>query len=454
MTNKKIKDLVEAPNSSARKQQGKINWKYVLVVVGIAVLAGAGTWVYCCCFDQGFTETLYLSKTTREPEELEEEIIDELAKAENALSGFMEKRINGYSWKVPSYLTENAKEEYSLSGLILIDTVNSHFSSFEILEKKKIKPGEFRFKVRIYKRYTSGTCLGQSCTRGEPTGYLNETLIVIKGQDKYLVDSVEKGQYMDFEQTEFEECKNIKEIARGENGYGVLERTKGFNYEDYLPPDIPKDNATCFTADFNDDGQLETFIIGFYEGWEAGVHYAVFENEEKIASLDYNPEDKSGLPNPRMCLNEKGTEINFLELANIDDDQEEELFLDMGCRGERGQFQVIVLDVNISGKEIEVVKLVDKNGEIKDAVSYMGATSAMSGHSFQIKDLDGDGRKEVIELEDGYQRELEEWEKSDPTIRFEEKYMTKHQRIVYQWNRSLLAYNEGLSMKVLQEEFD
>jgi len=104
--------------------------------------------------------------------------------AEGVVVAFMEVRIQRDQELALSWLTDNAKGEYlSRSDLPLTGLSNPHFANFEILEREKISDTQFRFKVRIYEEYTG---------RGR-VGYFDETLIVIKSEDKYLIDSFERS---------------------------------------------------------------------------------------------------------------------------------------------------------------------------------------------------------------------------------------------------------------------
>ena len=98
---------------------------------------------------------------------------------------FMKARIERNMEKASSFLTDNAKTQYSSGKLTLLGTSNPHFADFKILETQKLNATQFKFKVRIYEEYT-----GQG-----KVGYFDETLTVIKKGDRYLIDSVERSEY-------------------------------------------------------------------------------------------------------------------------------------------------------------------------------------------------------------------------------------------------------------------
>ena len=118
---------------------------------------------------------------------LEKSIEERLA--EGVIVAFMEARIQRDQELALSWLTDNAKGLYlSRSDLPLTGLSNPHFADFELFEREKLNDSQFRFKVRIYEEYT-----GQG-----RVGYFDETLIVIKSRERYLINSVERSEYTNF----------------------------------------------------------------------------------------------------------------------------------------------------------------------------------------------------------------------------------------------------------------
>ena len=106
--------------------------------------------------------------------------------AESAVVAFMEARIQRDEELALSWLTDNAGGQYlSRSDLPLTGLSNPHFADFEVLEREKLDDTQFKFKVRIYEEYTGQVRVG----------YFDETLTVIKNEDKYLIDSFERSDY-------------------------------------------------------------------------------------------------------------------------------------------------------------------------------------------------------------------------------------------------------------------
>jgi hypothetical protein len=107
--------------------------------------------------------------------------------AESSIVAFMEARIQRDQELAISCLTDSAEGQYLLrSDLPLTGLSNPYFAEFEILEIDRLNDNQFKFKVRIYEEYT-----GQG-----RVGYFDETLIVIKSEDKYLIDSFERSEYI------------------------------------------------------------------------------------------------------------------------------------------------------------------------------------------------------------------------------------------------------------------
>ncbi len=108
--------------------------------------------------------------------------------AESAVVAFMEARIQRDQELALFWLTDNGERGYLLrSDRPLTGLSNPHFADFEILKREQLGNNQFSFKVRIYEDYT-----GQG-----RIGYFDETLIVIKEKEKYLIDSVKLSQYTD-----------------------------------------------------------------------------------------------------------------------------------------------------------------------------------------------------------------------------------------------------------------
>lgn len=103
--------------------------------------------------------------------------------AESSINSFMSARIKRDEELSLSWLTDNAREQYlSRSDIPLTGLSNPHFVDFKILETKRLNTTQFRFKIRVYEGLTNKGVIG----------YFDETIIVIKIDENYLIDSLEK----------------------------------------------------------------------------------------------------------------------------------------------------------------------------------------------------------------------------------------------------------------------
>ncbi len=110
--------------------------------------------------------------------------------AGSVVVAFMEARIQRDQESALSWLTVNGSGEYlSRSDLPLTGLSNPHFTNFEILEREKLDNTQFKFKVRIYEEYTSEGLVD----------YFDETLTIIKEDNQYLIDSMERSQIYEYE---------------------------------------------------------------------------------------------------------------------------------------------------------------------------------------------------------------------------------------------------------------
>ncbi len=150
----------------------------ITIIVACAVLVG------------GIVVWQYYGMPKEEVKPTEEIKGDEKALAENMITEFMNVRMVRDTKQAKSYLTEKGQDSYSEIGFIdfaLVGISNPHYSHFEILEINKLDSTRFIFVVRIYEAYTEEKVVFYQ--------YFDEELTVIKSDNKYLVDSVKRGEY-------------------------------------------------------------------------------------------------------------------------------------------------------------------------------------------------------------------------------------------------------------------
>jgi len=138
-----------------------------------------------CCCKEGIKKEEFqkIFKWNEETQSFEEMITD-----------FMDARMGKFGEesliRAKSHLTDNGKKSYSQIEFIdfaLVGISNPHYSRYEILKSEKLNSNKFEFTVRIYEY------LVETKEKGD-FDYFDEELIVIKIDNNYLVDSVERGE--------------------------------------------------------------------------------------------------------------------------------------------------------------------------------------------------------------------------------------------------------------------
>jgi len=155
--------------------QGKTNWKYILIVLVLAIIVGGGVLSYY--------RWIGIPKIKPPP-------VKEQRLAEETVKGYVNALMTRTRDNVLPYLTGEAKEEVQ-KWPVTFGTSNPHLESFEIISSKKLDTTEFEFVVREYQEYTGEGVIG----------YNDETLVVIKVNDKYLISSIKAGEYVDLKGT-------------------------------------------------------------------------------------------------------------------------------------------------------------------------------------------------------------------------------------------------------------
>ena len=218
--------------------------------------------------------------------------------AESSVIAFMEARIQRDQELALSWLTDNAAGQYLLrSDLPLTGLSNPHFADFEILEKEKVNDTQFRFKVRIYEEYTG---------RGK-AGYFNETLTVIKSEGKYLIDSFERSQYTEINNS-FEVIERIPE--------GI---ESGFVQEDKIVQGPLNRISITFSRNI-DENALTKGSFYALQGIGEKVPCTIEYNEEtRTASLVFDQEIKGGSPGQETRITVIIEGIKDLEGNQIED---------------------------------------------------------------------------------------------------------------------------------------
>jgi len=165
----------------------------IFVIALTATIAGGGILAY-----------QYWWLPEKEIETPEGKISEEITS--DIVNKYVESLITRSTQNVIQYLTGEAKEQFIERWPVSFGTSNPRLVSFEILSTKKLNDNEFKFIVREYQEYTGEGIIG----------YNDETLIVTKVGDKYLIASIETGEYVDIS-----EITNWKVYRNKKYGYEI-----------------------------------------------------------------------------------------------------------------------------------------------------------------------------------------------------------------------------------------
>jgi len=202
-----------------------------------------------------------------------------------------------------------------------------------------------------------------------------------------------------------------------------------------LPENFDRKTACYFLSDLNKDG-ISEIIVGFIKNPPTQNAYLAIvtpidENFEKLADFNFGQkEDITFSSSP--CLRDKK------DILDVNGDGKEEMVLDLGAGGASNE-AFGIFEIDLQAGKIEWLKIKEKDGEIKNSFFLKGG-SVMHQEDFELKDLDGDGKMEIIEKEGEYLGG--DWEK---------KESWKWQISVYKWDGKIFKYNEKLSEEVLEK---
>jgi hypothetical protein len=151
-------------------ERSKINLRYIIIVVILAIIISGGVLSY---------QKWFKFPKTKPP------VIEEENLAKDAVNGYVKALMTRQRDAVLPYLTGEAKEKVQ-KWPPTFGTSNPHLGSFEIINSKKLDTTEFEFVVREYQEYTGEGVIG----------YNDETLILTKVGDRYLISSIQTGEYV------------------------------------------------------------------------------------------------------------------------------------------------------------------------------------------------------------------------------------------------------------------
>ena len=165
--------------------------KIVIGIISICAIAFLSYWlIEKSLVYQAVTKNQNLTKSTDVTNPAESFAPDEthfVTPVMTFVGKFMEARLENNQPLAESFLTDNAKKQYSQPGLTLVGTSNPHFVNRDLLGCQKKSEDKYLCKVRIYEGLTADE---------KATDYFDEYLTVIKSDNKYLVDSVQREKYV------------------------------------------------------------------------------------------------------------------------------------------------------------------------------------------------------------------------------------------------------------------
>jgi len=198
-----------------------------------------------------------------------------------------------------------------------------------------------------------------------------------------------------------EEIKLLSEEVTQE----MIEKNVGEIINKVLPLNFDRKNAKYFIDDLNNDGWLEIIVTAclptaqpqYYEKAYLGV-LKVLNKEgdyQKIAGLEF------GEPVTIFRDIPKVAELDDLEsLRDIDGDGQKEIILYLGTGGASNEAYGI-FDVDWPKQEINWLNMRYENGSVQPTFLLRGG-GVMHQETFQLEDINGDGRLEIIEKSGGF----------------------------------------------------
>ncbi len=411
----------------------KTNWKYVIIVVFVALFIGGGVLWYAWSF-KPMSESIVLQIPTPQPKE------------QFDISAWQTYRNEDLGFEV-KYPEKWEAEESSEEIIIKNPTSESTFSIIQNPNPKNLSMDDwFREATIVNGRPTvkaaaklttiNGVNAYRFYTELEPPNPLFE--VFIKGNNKKIFTLFADSQtpsdskILDQILSTFRFVKNIAIPITAQVGGKTVTVSIRVPFPDY----IDEKSIKSFSFDSNGDGNSEIILIALQS-------LDTIKKEDRHP-LEYHTE-KDGYFLAITLLDERGNYRTLGDLVyhgtfaqtptlkgiqDIDDDTQDEIIVDLQRIGATGGKIEGILNIDFLRQKLDWVKFRDKEGKVKDASFFIrdGATYA---RWYSIEDVDQDGRKELIDFSVDYPYYLVE--PTGCTVK------------AYEWDGSIFSYNEEVS---------
>lgn len=232
-----------------------------------------------------------------------------------------------------------------------------------------------------------------------------------------------------------EEIKLSEEVTRE-----TIEKNVGEIINKVLPLNFDRKNAEYFIDDLNNDGWLEIIVTACLPAAQAQYCEKAYLGVLKVRNLEGDYQKIAGLEfgEPVTIFRDipKVAELDDLEsLQDIDGDGQKEIILYLGTGGASNEAYGI-FDVDWNRQEINWLNMRYENGSVQPTFLLRGG-GVMHQETFQLNDLDGDGRLEIIEKSGGFIGNASTEEKDWGNLENWE-----WQKKVYRWDGEVFSYDK------------